>query len=426
MKYKVLEPWEIFWKKVFDYILSNKLEPYDALFYVIFTPNVYHLTNKKLQRFLTDTIAKSYDIVVPEYAELALFYVLRIYDLYAGFYTLPARNGDGLEILYSLIMNDYRNSHKEYTFEEAFAHEVDMASMEITSRSWYIIHSILMNQDVEKVKRLLEKSLKEEQKEEEKPAIRLGVFYGNENPDEFLNSALKKWGANADEKTMLEQLGGRIEGEKLIFPSKALPYLYAVLLYAEHALSDKDEIIQQYNLLMEKFKQFENQYKGDTKIMADKIADLQEKLTIAQNKKEVVYVDRVANADEIRKEIEAEYESVISSLKNEVEEWKQIASQASASVRLDEVLALPELTTIQYFGLPNPALFAYLLKYNIDVKRFSPIDPPAAVGNSPIVFNIDVATHKVWEIIKSKKPLIITGSNKEILARKIVEWLNGE
>ncbi|MCL4407471.1 MAG: hypothetical protein M1521_02390, partial [Thermotogae bacterium] len=136
MKYKVLEPWETFWKKIFDYILSNKLEPYDALFYVIFTPSVYHLTNKKLQRFLTDTIAKSYDIVAPEYAELALFYVLRIYDLYAGFYTLPARNGDGLEILYSLIMNDYRNSHKEYTFEEAFAHEVDMTSMEITSRSY--------------------------------------------------------------------------------------------------------------------------------------------------------------------------------------------------------------------------------------------------------------------------------------------------
>ena len=423
MKYKVVEPWETFWKKVFDYIIQNKLPPYDALFYIVMTPNVYHMTNKKLQKFLTEIIAKSYDISAPEYSELAIFYVLRIIDLYAEYKTLPARNNDGLQMLYSIIMSDYRNSDKEYTFEEAFKSDVDMASTNITSRSWYVIHAILINQDGDKVKKLLEKSF-EEEKKEGNPQIQLGVFYGNDNPEEFLNGALKKWGANANEEIMLDRLGGaRIEDDKLIFPQKALPYLYAVVLYAEHALRDQDEIIEKYNELVEKMQTFERQYKGDMQLMANKIGDLQEKLMIAQNKKEVVYVNRPANADEIRKEIEAEYKSVINNLRNEIEEWRQIAEQASASEQVTELPPLTELTTIQYFGLPNPSLFAYLLKYNIDVKQFSPVDPPAAVGNSPIVFNIDVATHKVWEIIKDKKPLIVTGSNKELLARKIVEWL---
>jgi len=69
------------------------------------------------------------------------------------------------------------------------------------------------------------------------------------------------------------------------------------------------------------------------------------------------------------------------------------------------------------------SLFAYMLKYNVDVRQLSPLESPSSVGEFPIVFNIDVATHKVWEAIKDKKPLIITGSNKEILSQKIVEWL---
>lgn len=422
MKYKVVEPWEIFWKKVFDYIQEHQLSSYDAIFYVTLTPSVYHMANKKLQKFLTDVISNFYNLDTTQYSELAIFHVLRIYDVYTGLGTLPARNGDGLDMLYTMIMNDYRNSPEEYTFEDAYGKDVDMADTNISARSWYVIHSILMNADGDKVKTLLEQTVKEE-KEMPSPEIRLGSFDGTGNPDEFLNGALKRWAPNTQQKEMLERMGARIDGDSLVFPAKALPYLYAVVLYAEHALSDQQGIINKYNDLVERIKHIENQARGDAKLMADKIADLQEQLMMAQNKKEIVYVNRVANAEEIRKEIEAEYESVISSLKNEIEEWKQIASEASESVRSDELPALAELTAIQYFGLPNQSLFAYLLKYNIEAKQFSPIDPPAAVGNSPVVFNIDVASHKVWEIIKDKKPLIVTGSNKEILARKIVEFL---
>lgn len=422
MKYKIVEPWETFWKKIFDYIIENKISVYDAVFYVVLTPNVYHMTNKKLQKFL-EMIKNAYDIKMPEYGEIAVFYVLRILDLYAQFKNLPSKNADGLRMLYEIIMSDYRSSDKEYTFEEAYEKDVDMSQMAITSRSWYIIHAIMNNNFVEQVRQLINKSIRDEEITAETAKVSLGVLNGG-NKGEFLGSTLKKWAADTTDEIMLERLSAHIEGNNLVFSRELLPYLYALTLYAEHSEQEHVDIVNKYNDLVEKYHLFESQYKGDVKILEDEIEDLKQKLMVAQNNKQIVYMKTDENTETIREELEHKYETVIADLNSEIESWKEVARHAPFTVEEETLKSLKSLTTVLYFGLPNPQLFAYLLKYNVDIRQLSPVEPPASVGNMPIVFNIDVASHKVWEIIKDKKPLIVNGSNRELLAKKIIKWIN--
>jgi len=423
MKYKVLEPWEIFWKKVFDYIIQNKLPAYDVIFYVAMVPSVFHMQHKQLRKFL-DTIGDMYELP-KDYAAIAVYYLMRAFDMYAEFGYLPRRNYQGLQFLYDLIMQDYRSSPKEYTFQEAYDHDVDVSVPEIRSRSWYVIHSILANSDAENVKKFLEKTIKEEQ-EDRKVAdenVGIGLLQGNIESNLFLKDVLKKWGANSTKEDMLKALNANIEGDKLIFDKNVLEHIYAMMLFVYHSKQEEKELTDQIDKLSAMLESFRAQYRGDVKMLVDEIEDLKQELMIAKNDKQIVYVKTNEDAKTVRAELENKYEKIIDELKSEIESWKELAKQTSTVVSKEEIKPLPKLTTILYFGLPNPSLFAYMLKYNVDVRQLSPLEPPSSVGEFPIVFNIDVATHKVWEAIKDKKPLIITGSNKEILSQKIVEWL---
>lgn len=432
MKFKVIEPYQRFWIKVFNYINENNLEPYSVLFYVTLTPSVINLQNKKALRFF-ERIRRMYSeifekkIIASERYYIYLLYILRIYDQYSQFKYLPSKNAEGLNYLYEAIMHDFRNG-EEVTFEEALNDEGNVASTKIIKRSWYIINSILNNTNQEEVRKIIEKS-NEEEKERvgETPKTKEHVngiisLYLSGSFDKEIDEIIQKWSAGIKEDEIHKILLGEVEGDKLILPRKMDKLFFALLLYYQHSTADFQKLQEAYEQLKMQYDATYSLLTGDIKMLIEENQKLKDELLNAKTTNiEKVYIDQSDKINLIKKE----YEKRIAELEEEVKNWREIANEAIEKqvIQEEKIEPFEEPIYIAYFGLNNPALFSFLANYNVHVKLFSPYEAPTVVPDLPIVFNIDVASHEVWDHIKGKKPFLVSGSNAEILGKKILKWL---
>jgi len=436
MKYKVAEPYYRFWKKVFDYIIENELSAFDTLFYVTLTPSVLHLKNKKIAKFF-DKFYRQYmssmnqPAEAPERYHVYLLYVIRMYDLYVGHRRIP-QSAQGLKYLYELIMRDFRNAEKEYDFEEAMSIEENMAETKIQPRSWYVINSILQNSNVGQVKQIIEKAVKEEVEIVENDKS-IGISsevshiikdYLSGNSTEKINKILEDWGSNLKEDQYAKLLNGKIENDKLILPAKLTKFFVAMLLFYEHTLENYDKYEQAIDQLTERYEAALGALKADIKQLMDMNEELYNKLLEEKTEKiKRVYVDKTEEIELLKKE----YEKRIAELQEQIDAWKEIAEELSTKLeeatQPEDIKPFPEPIYIAYYGTENPDLFSRLLSYNVHVKVYSPFKTPRHVPNIPVVFNIDVASHSVWNVIRERKPLLISGSNAEKLSNSILKWL---
>jgi hypothetical protein len=430
VKIRVIEPWEHFWKQIFDYITINDLPEYDVLFYIVLSPSVYHRRDKKLAKFL-DKIAKMYNVPNDKAYVAPMVYAMSVYELYYMHGRLPKKNSEGLEYLYKSIMSDYRKCDVEYTFEDVIDADDDVAASTMQPRQWYILHCALNDEEADNVAELMEKTIKEEETSKmnnSEDHIIVDEFLSNSEKEKEMDETINKFTVNGmpSYNEMAQFLGGKMVNNKFVAAKKLVKLYYALLLKYEHMQEIIHKYKQNMDALAEKYDELHELYIGDTRQLLEENDYLIEQLNEAKNQKRIVYVD---NADKYEAEIqsvEAEYKKTTELLKRELESWKEIAETVlQENTQEVQITPLDKLTQVAYFALDDPQLDAYMFQYNVELKHYSPITPPRHVPNIPIVFNIDVASHKVWNKISYAKPLIIKGTNNDIIAAKIITWLKG-
>lgn len=424
MSYKINreEPWQTFWKKVFDYIVQHRLPFYDVLFFVLYTPSVFHLKDHKLLKFLR-RIASYYNILDQDPFAWALFYVARIYDRYSEFRHLPLKNYEGLERLYALIMRDFRQA-QPCTFEEALQDQGNAASLEMMKRSWFIIDSIFKDANVEQVAEIIKVSQKEEEQIYDTPPdahVVVRDYLAGISVQHF-DDYLKRFAGEVTEEDMIKAIHAEKQGDKIVMPAKLAKLYFALLHYYSHAEADYKEIMDELNKCKQENEALRNIYRGDLKMILEENENLRRQLAEAEPSIKKIKIDESGKIERLKQE----YEAQIEELKEEIEALRDMLSIIEKEEEETKLEPLSEPVYIAYFGLENKQLFDYLASFNIFVKLFSPISPPDVLPSLPIVFNVDVASHKVWWTIKDKKPLLVSGSNRFLLTKRILAWLKSD
>ncbi|MEM4203255.1 MAG: hypothetical protein QXS54_04215 [Candidatus Methanomethylicaceae archaeon] len=92
------------------------------------------------------------------------------------------------------------------------------------------------------------------------------------------------------------------------------------------------------------------------------------------------------------------------------------------SVRFNESRSFQKFFD-KFSNLAGAPVEEQLARHNVFVRFYSPVKVTEDVPSLPIVFNVEVASHSVWNHVKHKKPLIVSGWNDKILTWRIVEWL---
>ncbi len=421
MKYRINreEPWQAFWKKTFNYIIEHNLPFYDVLFYVLNTPSVFHLKDTKLLKFLR-RIASFYDILDQDPFTWALFYVIRVFDRYSEYKTLPLKNYEGLERLYTLIMRDFRKG-KPCTYEEALEDQGNVARPEIIKRSWFIIDSIFKNANAEQVAKIVEVSQKEEEPIHSVPPQVHPVVadYLSGTSEQYIDGFIKRYAGEVTEEDMLKAINAERQGDMIVMPAKLIKFYYAMLQYYTHAEADFKDVMDKLEQWKQNYEMLHKIYRGDIKTLLEENEELRKQLTEAEPTIKKVKIDE---SDKIA-QLKQEYETRIEELKDEIEALRDMLSIIEKEEAEEKLESFAEPVYIAYFGLENKPLFDYLAAFNVMVKLFSPFSPPEVLPSIPVVLNVDVASHKVWWAIREKKPLLVSGSNRFLLAKRIISWL---
>jgi hypothetical protein len=79
---------------------------------------------------------------------------------------------------------------------------------------------------------------------------------------------------------------------------------------------------------------------------------------------------------------------------------------------------------VSYFGVSNPQLVEMLKKRGITVEEYSATEFPSKKPVQPVFFNPAVAAHKIWQYIRDTSPIIVTGSNAEVIEKQIIDYLD--
>ena len=427
---RVARPYELFWKKVFEYISKHELEPFSTVFYITQTPTVLHNNSKGFRKFFSK-FAKLYmrkedDTMFPI---IVITYVLRIYDLYIKHKFWPRNNCDGLMYLYDFIMKDFRES-EPVTFEKAFTNPDNIADDKMMRRSWFVIDSILKDTNGALVRELIQKSIEEEQEEyTEKQVLNKGlpvhpVLHEWENDGaikDFLKTVIETYYPNISEEEMLRQMMAEVEGDYIKLPKEQTPLYFGLLNLALSYVSHENKREQKIERLQAALQQFRRDYAGDIKLLMDEIEALKIELA-SQPKTTTVYTD---NSDKLET-VKQEYEAKIAELQKKIEMYQSQLEDITEKLQAPPIQLKPfeNPVHVAYFGINDPRLHTKLAGYNVFLKTFSPTTPPSNVPDLPLIFNIEIASHKVWNKIKHKKPMLVSGSNPDKLANEILAWLN--
>ncbi len=430
MKYKVLKPWEVFWKRTFNYIIDNELEPFDVLVYLVMTPTIFHKNNKKLNKSMDkmQQLLNVHPSAETEYS-IPAYYLVHVFRSYVEHRRLPVSNYQGLIYMYNSIMHDYKNCDMSTITWNVLEKDEGIEGDEIVSRCCFVIYHILHEDEAEDVRKLLEFTRKEEDEIKTTRGVDVVVdgYLSKGKTYSYLQQVLKEYGMKYENDIMpvAKAIGGEIVENEFIAPKELAEFYYTLVLEFEHRINIVAKYKNLTNVVKKRYDKLRNAYAGDMRFMDAEREALIEKLNKAKNKKRVVYID---NEDKYKAEIQslkAQYNSRIRELQKQIEDLKSMVS--TITTKEDELLKpvkLPKMVDVVYFALEDPQLDSYISQYNVTLKHLSPLTAPKSVPDLQIVFNIDVASHKVWNKIKDKKPLIISGSNKEIIATKITTWLS--
>ena len=431
MKYKVLKPWERFWKRTFDYIINNDIEAFDALVYLTMVPTIFHKRHKKLNKFL-EKMQKLMKVTINASTEYSMpaFYLTRVFHSYLNINRLPVANYQGLIYMHEAIMNDYKDCDMDKITWDILSNDIGIEGSKITPRCCFVIYHILHEDGVEELKKFL-KMTREEETEVNASGDKNVIVdeYLAKGPvyHDIQDNVIKLHGMQYEDDLtpVAKAIGGEIMDDKFVASKELVELYYGLLLDFEHRF----EVAEQYKRLLEEVKSryeiIRASYKADMQFMQAEREALINKLNQAKNEKRVVYID---NEDKYKAEmhsLKAQYNSKIRELQRQIDDLKDMVSALATKEDTSlKPVKLPKMMDVVYFALEDPQLDSYIAQYNVALRHMSPLTPPKNIPNLPIAFNIDVASHKVWNKIKDKKPLILSGSNKELIAAKITSWLS--
>ena len=435
-KYKKLKEHHRFWGKVFEYMKKNQIsDPFGLIYYITLTPsnslNISRALKKALNKY--QNLIKDKDLGPETLAVTAVAYTFNYWGQTGKFLKQTDRI---LEVLYSGIIQDYKTGkpikYEEIT-REMYEEAEDLAKTKISSIAWFLISSILENKNVDQVNAILAR-LQEREEEDtgklstlHKESAVIGQMLDNALPEEsLLREEYEE--VELDEETMLKILNGKIEGNNLILPVQFLKWIIALvrlfLKFNKHYQDLQAQIAKQKKHIEDLYTNFRNEMRlffEEHNSLIEKLHTLQaqQKLVkIKRESKEPIQVDKYElKIAELKAKI-ANLQEERNYLNNLIEDLKQ------QLVPVEEKLeSFVRTVKIAYFGLPNPALEQFLAGYNVIMDTYSPINAPTNIPDRPIVFNIDIANHKVYNNIKEHKPFLVSGSNAERLGKLIIEWL---
>lgn len=418
---RIVQEYELFWKRAFEYCYKHQLEPYSFLWYIIVTPSVRFNDSKAFkqffERFSSDA---SYPDIAPRLV-VYIAYATKIMHLWIKHNFWPKKNTEGLQMLYRLILSDFRRADA-CTFEEALAEEGDINSPQMLKRSWFIIDSVLKDTNAEQVRQIINKSIEEEDKyttESTKGAhAMLSMYETDDGLRQFVNRIIySEHIGDVNDADLAQMLVGKIDNESLVIPAKYTRLMYAGLCALRDMQALQHKLDETYERTSAQLKELQDFYEGQIKTLIEEIEQLRAQTSIK--------IERIYTSDSDKFELlKQSYESRIAYLEDQLAMYKDQITELTRQPKVEEYTKpFDKPVHIAYFGIKNQLLENKLAQYNVFVKLYNPYNPVSVIPDLPIVFNIDVASHKVWEQIKYKKPLIVTGSNAQILAKRIVDWL---
>lgn len=423
MKPKVIEEYERFWKRIFEYLKDGGYEAYSYFYYIVLTPSVRFNESRSFQKFF-DRFSNLVDAPdsTPRYI-VYLLYIMKLAQLYINHGFWPRKNAEGLRLLYDAIMRDFRTA-TPCSFEEALEAQEDIADKRIWKRSWYIIDSALKDANQDQVRKILEKSIVEENEfiektETEGAHVIILNYEADESFRSYVDAVLKKeFAGEPSEEELLKHLAAEKDGDHMKIPLKFAKLFYAALCamrdYKTLELSIEEKV-EQFN---KRVQQLNSYYADQIRLLVE------ENEYLAQQVAGEKIIRKVHVGEERIAELERSYEAEIERLEEQIKMLKeQLDSVTQAPVTEETLKPFESPIEIAYFGLKNDRLEEQLARYNVFVRFYSPVKVTEDIPNLPIVFNVEVASHSVWNHIKHKKPLIVSGWNDKILAWRIVEWL---
>jgi len=326
------------------------------------------------------------------------------------------------------------NKAKDYTFEEAKNAEFDFNN-EFHIRGSFVLKNLYFDKNIEQVAEMIYIDVQDEQKYTDDKTVDLlkasngNLNFGINELDIVLKrgkketeEAIEKFLKNITPEVVEIVLGKNPDVETL---RKTLAML---ALYAD--LSEK--YYTQYRKIKEEFEKF------IIDVRSIELYNFNSKRTIEEYENRISFLETQLN--ELKKQNKYEdlnkvigqlessllkKDEQIIDLEEENKYLKEIISLYEEQPAYNETIIEPfvEPVNIIYYGLFNNALAKYLYMYNVIINFESPTDTPHFVPDTPIVFNIDVAKHTVWNKIKDKKPLLVRGSNAQIIGEKIINFL---
>lgn len=334
-------------------------------------------------------------------------------------------------------MKDLQKSKKEEIDWEEFekAEDNNLASLEVNIIQRVFIESALKNENADVVNKKLQELLEKEKEEMKKRKTTtaaleeqfiLDIFEGKIK--EHYSGFWKAFEINKDkaEEDMIKALHGKIENDSIILPRILLRYIFSLITFVQKENFYIKELEDYIEILRKQQEEQIKQWRGVWKFLIEEHNKLVEEIQALRSverkieeKKEEINVDKLLLEIETLKAENARLSERVNDLEEILEEARE---QMQQEIEI-ELKPLEKSVDIAYFGIENPALSSFLARLNIHLRFFSPVEKPRVVPDLPIVFNIDVASHEVWNVIRERKPLLVSGSNAEILGRRIYEWV---
>lgn len=364
------------------------------------------------------------------YIETWFYYLNSTMNFYNAKQFFPKKNIEPLEYLYNAIMKEYK---PEITYQEAIeyvenGYETNMLSDDIS----FVLKCILKDENLEQAKEVQDKAIElQEQEEHITKPHNLDTLY----IEEVINCVKGNHNKNYNEikakanKKYSDEVINKLLNIQNITTDEHFHNIIKVLFYNTELFTiELKKYEDAFDNLNDRLKGTQMNYIQTLKLYFDEYNSLLEEngnLRLKLTHKEIKHgEENHYNVDNLLLRIE-ELTAKNDRLELEKEYYQELTQ------KIETQFIKPKHNKykgkIYYFGIENFQLKALLEQQEIQVIFHSPVKPidEAKIQEGiPLIFNIDYASHVVYNNIKKYKPLLISGSNAEITFEKIIAFLN--
>jgi hypothetical protein len=434
---RVLKGWEQFIIKFFDYIIDLELDVITSLGAIASSPGI-RIPNIRM-KIEMEKFKKRANVIGDESYVIAMNFLIMAFEAYTTNRKLLRDKSGLFDMLIETCLLDHTKN--KYTKEE-INHNFDATTEECWAPDWYIIKLVKQGKTEELKEFVKLETEVAEYAQPAEPSSLIGqnamahlildeFFWLPETSKSNLRDKLLENSINVDTEELARMMKWDITSSPYIPSAKSLEFVKGLIgtliesmRYRErsekaHAANQEtiDKTVEKYRDALKYFNDEFDNYHSENLALRKTIDKLKEKINPNKDKEQDKSFQLSMDLEEAKAQIDK--------LKQERDYLKELLDRFS-----DEENEIPSAIVnnfkgeIAYFGLQNKQLEIMLLSEGIELKYYSPTNPEDVSLSVPVFFNINIASHTVWNKIKKYRPFVIHETNHERIFSKILEALN--